>query len=584
MNKSFIKVELLRHERLALRRLETGFSMLEAIVVVGVLLALAVGGFLSYGPIIENAKIAKAKSAASEVYTAVMVAQIDGDLSTEATTIVAQYNASNPDYKAEIRAGGPAVPAMTTTGYVPTSDNDFCLTITYLPDPSIYAEMGNCSDAQLGGELPDGGDGGVVPDPVTQPAVMVSTWDTRIAGCTTITLPLTGEIDVTINWGDGTAPKEYTTALPSYPYADAAGIKTIRIDGTFTGWGSADWPDWSADCITEVTEWGDTGTTDVTAGFSYATNLTDVARIPQTATDWNSLFYATSAKLSNLNDLDTSRVTSLNSVFSESGFNSDISSWDTSQVTDMSWMFYMAPSFNQPIGNWDTSNVTNLELMFSEAGSFNQSLDWDTSKVTTLEMMFLDAPEFDGDISGWDTSSVTNMKSALSGTAFNGDVSNWNTANVTNMQSMFSETPFNGDVSRWNTANVTNMDYMFQSSLFNGDVSNWNTAKVTTMTAMFQGTPFSGNVSGWNTSNVTRMDSMFLLAKSFNSDISGWDTSKVTNMQSMFMAATAFNQNLTGWNVSGVTASWSFATDGAGLTAENHPVFPAGSGVYKSPV
>jgi type II secretory pathway pseudopilin PulG len=48
-------------------RLETGFSMLEAVVVVGVLLALAVGGFLAYGPITQNAKIAKMKSAASEV-------------------------------------------------------------------------------------------------------------------------------------------------------------------------------------------------------------------------------------------------------------------------------------------------------------------------------------------------------------------------------------------------------------------------------------------------------------------------------------------------------------------------------------
>ena len=31
---------------------------------------------------------------------------------------------------------------------------------------------------------------------------------------------------------------------------------------------------------------------------------------------------------------------------------------DTSQVTDMRYMFYYASSFNQPIGNWDTSLIS----------------------------------------------------------------------------------------------------------------------------------------------------------------------------------------------------------------------------------
>ena len=44
--------------------------------------------------------------------------------------------------------------------------------------------------------------------------------------------------------------------------------------------------------------------------------------------------------------------------FNNNSFNSDISFWDTSSVTDMSFMFYRASSFDQDIGNWDTSNVT----------------------------------------------------------------------------------------------------------------------------------------------------------------------------------------------------------------------------------
>ena len=62
---------------------------------------------------------------------------------------------------------------------------------------------------------------------------------------------------------------------------------------------------------------------------------------------------------------------------------------DTSHVTDMSFMFYKARSFNQPIANWDTSNVTNMGSMFSSASSFNQPIGkWNTSNVTSMKSMF----------------------------------------------------------------------------------------------------------------------------------------------------------------------------------------------------
>ena len=64
------------------------------------------------------------------------------------------------------------------------------------------------------------------------------------------------------------------------------------------------------------------------------------------------------------------------------GFNQDISSWDVSNVTDMSSMFIGTP-FNQDISFWNVSNVTNMNYMFDENNKFNQDLStWVVDNVT----------------------------------------------------------------------------------------------------------------------------------------------------------------------------------------------------------
>ena len=60
-----------------------------------------------------------------------------------------------------------------------------------------------------------------------------------------------------------------------------------------------------------------------------------------------------------------------------------ISLWDTSKVTDMSFMFYGATNFNGDIGKWDTSKVNDMSRMFYYANKFNGDIgNWDTSNVT----------------------------------------------------------------------------------------------------------------------------------------------------------------------------------------------------------
>jgi surface protein len=143
-------------------------------------------------------------------------------------------------------------------------------------------------------------------------------------------------------------------------------------------------------------------------------------------------------------------------------FNANITSWDTSNVTDMRFMFanVYSNSFNQPIGSWNTSNVIYMQRMF-EGSFFNQPLNsWNTSNVRDMGYMFA---------------------GAYYSTYFNQPIGSWNTANVTDMGGMFQvASEFNQPLSSWNTANVTSMGNMFyKASAFNQNISSWNVALVT---------------------------------------------------------------------------------------------------------
>ena len=158
------------------------------------------------------------------------------------------------------------------------------------------------------------------------------------------------------------------------------------------------------------------------------------------------------------------KVHSLSGAFAEQSNLEYINLRDTSNVTDMSCMFYNASSFNQPIGDWDTSNVTNMSHMFRGAGSFNQPIGgWDIPNVTDMSSMFECAESFNQPIGGWDTSNVADMCLMFYGAkSFNQPIGDWDTSNVTDMSWMFhGASSFNQPIGDWNTSNVTDMSNMF---------------------------------------------------------------------------------------------------------------------------
>lgn len=94
-----------------------------------------------------------------------------------------------------------------------------------------------------------------------------------------------------------------------------------------------------------------------------------------------------------LNFIDISLITDMMGLFENTGYeirNIKIDEWDTSNVTDMSHMFYNCTRFNCDISKWDVSNVTDTTEMFAWCSDFNCDLSgWELSSLKRSDGMFL---------------------------------------------------------------------------------------------------------------------------------------------------------------------------------------------------
>ena len=205
-----------------------------------------------------------------------------------------------------------------------------------------------------------------------------------------------------------------------------------------------------------------------------------------------------------------------------------IENLNTSEVTNMSYMFYNCPALTQlDLSKFDTKNVTDMSGMFNSCA------------LTQL------------DVSNFNTQNVTDMSYMFEGCAAltQLDVNKFNTANVTDMSYMFQFclALTSLDLSHFNTEKVTNMSYMFDfcSRLTSLNLSNFNTANVTSMADMFHSCSLlpSLNLQNFNTAKVTDMKEMFLFCSSLTSlDLSNFNTANVTDMSSMFYGCAALTR------------------------------------------
>ena len=109
------------------------------------------------------------------------------------------------------------------------------------------------------------------------------------------------------------------------------------------------------------------------------------------------------------------------------------------------------------------------------------------------------------------------------------------------------------------------------SRTFNDNITFWNLSSATTTEGMFwNATFFDQDISGWEVSNVETFEAMFYEAHRFNQAISPWQISTGRKFDSMFYGAASFSQNLC-WEIpSNATTYQMFeGSDGGDVTGSD---------------
>tara|TARA_R100000655_G_scaffold2405_2_gene9487 strand:+ start:36 stop:2324 length:2289 start_codon:yes stop_codon:yes gene_type:complete len=303
-------------------------------------------------------------------------------------------------------------------------------------------------------------------------------------------------------------------------------------------------------------------------------------------------------------------------TFYQSGFNTDISNWNTSNVTSMSQMFRRAYSFNQPINTnylsdaqsptgsaytaWDVSSNANFSYFLSQATAFNQDVGnfkLKSSGSVSMALMFYSCSNFNQDVNtksvtvgpntytAWDTKQVTSFNQMFfMNTNFNSNIDKWNTSNVTDMSYMFYlDNNFNQDINTkyydaassptgsaytaWDVSSVTNFNLMLATSSFNHSIDKWKfSTSLTSLAQLLNGagsfnqpvntqtvTVGPNTYTAWDVSNIQNFSSLFKNCGSFNQPLNNWVTSSATSMSNMFFSCSSFDQSLATFDISSVT-------------------------------
>ena len=251
--------------------------------------------------------------------------------------------------------------------------------------------------------------------------------------------------------------------------------------------------------------------------------------------------------------------------------------------------FLRLRKFNSDLSKWKVTKVTDFNMTFKEAASFNYKEDLDLTWESMNPELYPGLNMFQGTCSEDEACGTCGNADALPDVrrvecgseqggkmaedvlcrdcrdygneccrAFQPTDANLQDAVDDWLASEALAESRYGPIRDWDVSSITTMSHLFDTrrnpnaSHFNADLSRWNVSQVTDMRSLFRGcAAFESDLSGWDLSKVRRLD--FAFAETFfNSDISSWHTPALVNLTMAFAENAAFNQNLSSWNVSRV--------------------------------
>ena len=188
---------------------------------------------------------------------------------------------------------------------------------------------------------------------------------------------------------------------------------------------------------------------------------------------------------------------------------------DTSEVTNMSYMYQWCKSTNFPQLNM--SKVTNVSFMFYNCKNIVTAPILNLSNVQNCESFFRDCENLTTcEIS--DFSNATNINGLFAYCRkLKNIVSNLTTPKVKDTGFMFYECNELETVPEMNTSNVTNMTKMFYGCNKLTTVPLYDTSKVTRMEEMFWHCSELQTVPAYDCSNVTNMNNIFASCRNLKS-------------------------------------------------------------------
>ena len=227
---------------------------------------------------------------------------------------------------------------------------------------------------------------------------------------------------------------------------------------------------------------------------------------------------------------DTSSATNFaNFLYNTKLTQFDPSNWDVSKVTTFSQAFRNALNNvgSIDLSNWtiNTNSNVNMSLMMSfnnQLTSVGDISSWDVSRVTNLSYLGANCSVLQlPNLSSWDTGNVTTLRNAFSGMGTNASVSgieNWDTSSLVGsgaMQCFYLCRALNTTAINWDLRNCNNIYQLFRQ-------------------ADFQNGSFTMNIQ--TSSTLTNASQLFYAASSFNSITIGnnVDFSNVTNFSYAF--------------------------------------------------